>query len=500
MTAAAPLQSGPTPHEARGHGLPSGLTPAQARAQAAKLAEELGREVLRRDLLRFVVALKADYQAGWVHRVVCDRLQRFYREVKQGLSPRLILNLQPRAGKSLLSSIAFPAWLLGREPTWEVVVASYSKDLSTDFSVKARDLTNVEEYRRIFPDFEPHPFDNTKSKWATRQGGSYLAVGVGGPLTGRGAHALIIDDTVKNREDAESRAERERVWHWYTSTAYTRLAQGGGVLVLQTRWHEDDLCGRLIAQAKEDPKADKWEVLNIPAIALEDEEWLTSAGTFVRRQGEPLHAQRRSVEELRRTEATLGPYDWSSLYMGSPIPAGGAIFKSEWLRHYQALPDRMDRTILSVDATFKDTGSSFVVLQVWGKLGPNLYLIDQVRRKMGFQDTVAALLSLNTAHRPSGIYIEDKANGPAILDNLRAQVGGMVAVEPRGSKVARAHAVTAYWQAGNVWLPPMRVSWMPAFVAEVLSFPAAPNDDQVDCMTQAITEGLIGKTFRAWTY
>lgn len=472
----------------------------QARRDAARLSEELVRESKKRDLLYFVVATHPKYQSGWVHRVVCDRLNRFFRDVRAGKRPRLILNLPPRAGKSLLSSIEFPSWVLGQEPSWEVVVASYAADLSTGFSVKARDLTTTPEYKDTFPDFAPHPFDNTKAKWATRQGGSYTAVGVGGVLTGKGANILIIDDTVKNRVEAESKAERERVWGWYTSTAYTRLLPGGGVLVLQTRWHEDDLCGRLIRQSQEDPKADRWDVLNIPAIAVEDEVWETSAGTFLRAAGEPLHPQRYSLAELAKIQATLGPYDWASLYMGNPIPAGGAIFKREWIRHYTALPAKLDKVILSLDATFKDTGGSYVTLQIWGKAGPNLYLIDQVRRKMGFLETVKQARAMQAAYHPHAIYIEDKANGSAIIDTLKAELGGVIPVLPKGSKTARAHAVTGQWESGNVWLPPLTVPWVGGFVAEVLAFPAAPNDDQVDAMTQAISEGLVGRAFRAWNY
>lgn len=297
-------------------------------------------------------------------------------------------------------------------------------------------------------------------------------------------NCAIIDDPFKDRASADSPTIRQNVWDWYTSTLYTRLAPGGGVLIINTRWHMADLSGRLLEAAARG-EGDHWRVVNFPAIATEDE--------LHRRAGEALHPERYPLEQLLAIKKALGTRDWEALYQQRPTPDGGAIFKSEWLRFWlpKDLPEQFDQLLISWDMTFKDgDDTDFVVGQVWGRKGADRYLLDQVRRRMGFTDTVAAFRAL-AAKWPGAArkLVEDKANGPAVIDALKHAVPGIIPVEPDGSKTARAHAVTTFFEAGNVLLPhPEHCPWAREYVAELTQFPGAPHDDQVDATTQALRD------------
>ena len=312
--------------------------------------------------------------------------------------------------------------------------------------------------------------------------GVYRSAGVGGGITGMGGDIVIIDDPFKDRAAADSAAIRQNVWDWYTSTLYTRLAPGGGVLLINTRWHTDDLAGRLLAAAGRG-EGDAWRVVNFPAIAEADEPH--------RKIGEALHPARYPLDQLLAIKKALGTRDWNALYQQHPTPDGGAIFKEDWLKFYTPpdLPKDFDQLLISWDMAFKaGAETDFVVGQVWGRRGADFFLLDQTRARMGFTDTAAAFRAL-AAKWPGAArkLVEDKANGPAVIDALKHAVPGIIPVEPDGSKTARAHAVTTYFEAGNVHLPsPELFPWVRDFVSELLQFPAAAHDDQVDAMTQAL--------------
>jgi predicted phage terminase large subunit-like protein len=323
--------------------------------------------------------------------------------------------------------------------------------------------------------------------------GVYRSAGVGGGITGMGGDILNIDDPVKDYQEAQSPTVRQAVWDWYTSTAYTRLSPGGGVLLTMTRWHKDDLAGRLLRRMSEGD-GDQWEVISFPAIATHDESH--------RKEGEPLHPERWNLEYLRQIKATLGSFQWSALYQQSPMADGGNIFKEEWLQFYHPheLPERFDECLQSWDMAFKEKeDSDFVVGQVWGRKNANLYLLDQVRARLSFTGTAQAVVELSRKWPGAHLkLIEDKANGPAVMDSLKDAVSGFRPVEPYGNKVARAHAVTPTWESGNVYLPhPSIASWVRGFIDELVGFPAEAYDDQVDAMTQAVKE-LHGSPMAIW--
>lgn len=451
----------------------------------ARIENELARRAARSDFSRFVLYMDPTYLMGWVHKEICETLDQFYEDIKNKKSPRLIICMPPRSGKSQLVSRMFPAYLFGRNPDMEIIATAYGLDLVSSFNKDVQRIIDSEEYASVFPDTSlSHGNGAYKRTSETFEivdhKGTYLSAGVGGGITGHGADCLIIDDPIKDRANADSARVREGLWNWYTSTAYTRLSSGGGVIVMATRWHTDDLTGKLITKMKEGT-GDNFKVINYPAIAEHDEKY--------RKAGEALHPERFSLERLEQTRINVGSRDWASLYQQHPVPDGGAIFKIDTFKRWNEsnIPPRFDQVIGSWDMTFKDSASSdYVVGQVWGRKGVNLYLLDLVRGQWDFTKTIEIFSILaqkwtNVTHW----LIEDKANGTAIISVLKKHIHGITPIQPNESKQERAYAVTPMIEAGNVYIPES-ASWLTSFEDEILNFPSAAHDDQVDSMTQAL--------------
>ena len=452
-------------------------------------------ELSRTNLMAFVKATMPSYDIGWVHREICGQLMRFFVKVKKKESPRLIITMPPRHGKSQLVSRHFPSWGLGVDPDTSIIAASYSARLAKRFNKNVQNIIESDIYREIFPNTsftersEKVRFVKRRKTYVKTMEffevpgfeGSLRSVGVEGGITGMGADILIIDDPFKDRKSADSPTVRESVWDWYTSTAYTRLSPGGGVLVTVTRWHENDLVGRLVDAMKQEG-GDQWEIINYPAIAERDEPH--------RKKGEALHPGRYPLEMLLRIKHNIGSYDWGSLYQQHPTPRGGGVFKAKWIRHWTECPKVFDRVIQSWDFTFKDSENSDNVSgQVWGQLGSNFYLLDNDTDRMDFVSQVRAMQRMSSKW-PDALekIVEDKANGPAIISAIGSRIPGIVPYTPRGSKTARAYSVSPLFEAGNVYLPPMDEEhpWVKKYVDELLAFPNAEHDDQVDSTTQAL--------------
>jgi hypothetical protein len=247
------------------------------------------------------------YVTGAHHAVVCDALEA----VERGEIKRLMVFQPPRHGKSELVSKRFPAWYLGRNPKRQIISASYGQDLASDFGREVRNILTSPEYRALFPGITVASDSAARNRWHTNQGGSYVAAGVGTAITGRGADILNIDDPLKDRSEADSETVRNGVWNWYTSTAYTRLMPGGSVIVTLTRWHEDDLAGRLLAAQEQG--GDQWHVISMPAINAD---------------GEALWPARYPITALEGIRTAIGPRDWSALYQQDPRPLDGNLFKT----------------------------------------------------------------------------------------------------------------------------------------------------------------------------
>ena len=460
----------------------------------------------REGLLAFTVRTKPNYRIGEVHEVIASALE----DVEAGIIDRLIITVPPRHGKSELASIRFPAWCLGRHPEWSIIACSYGAHLAYGFSRKARNVVKSAEW----------PFESQLAKdfrgvqqWGMDAGGQYMAAGVGGPITGSGADVLIIDDPVKNADEADSEVFRESNWEWYKETAYPRLQAGGRIVVIGTRWHEDDLIGRLLAESEEDEDKDTWHVIDLPAIAEERDDG--KPDPLGREIGEPLWPEGMPLKDLQRRRANMSVRAWRAQFQCTPLSNEGNKFKRKDIRYWHPIGHEMpavkwktldgkigftpsvplpvvyDKTNQSWDMTFKETKSgSFVVGQVWAKTGPNAYLLDQVRNRWDFVESVRAVQSVSRKW-PTVVkkLIEDKANGSAIVNYLERKIPGLVLVNPEGGKEQRATAVEGFWEAHNVFIPhPDLYDWVEPFIAELIGFPTAKNDDQVDAMSQALID------------
>ena len=454
------------------------------------LKEILRRSLARQTLLGFTLYTFPEYQAGWVHEEICQKLDEFLDKVRRKESPRLMLTMPPRSGKTEIASRRFPAYVLGRYPDTSIIATSYSSNLASRNNRDVQRVMDNNLYLNLFPDSTlSGKNSNNKNQTYLRNSdifevvghkGVYKSAGVGAGITGMGGDILIVDDVFKDRQEADSPTIRDKVYNWYTSTLYTRLSPGGGILIILTRWHVDDICGRLLEKDKD---AKQWEVIEYPAIATHDEPH--------RKKGEALHPERYPLEELLRIKSDVGSRDWEALYQQHPTIDGGAVFKKEWIKHWTTLPDKFDTMLTSWDMTFKATDTTdYVVGQVWGRKGADCYFIDQVRKRMSFTDTIHEFVKLSNKH-PKALkkLVEDKANGPAVIDVLKKHVQGIVPIVPKESKVARAYAVTPMWEAGNVYIPsPIICPWIEDYMTELTNFPVVAHDDQVDATTQALRE------------
>lgn len=305
-----------------------------------------------------------------------------------------------------------------------------------------------------------------------------ISTGIGGSITGQGADCLIIDDPIKNAKEALSKTIRENIWSEWESTLSTRLHDGASVIVIMTRWHEDDLIGRLLATSPYN-----WQRIRLPAVAEDYDDMLG------REIGEPLCPELGydlNWANLKKRE--VGSRTWASLFQQRPSPEQGAIFQRDWIQYVNTPPAKYDSLVMSWDFTFKDADTSdYVVGQVWQKTGSEFYCIDQVRAQMDFTQSVQAVVNLKNKYpRCRTILIEDKANGPAIINTLKQKVSGIIPITPRESKVARAFAVTPYFEAGNIYYR-NGIPHLNDMVEELVSFPNSKHDDTVDATTQALS-------------
>lgn len=486
----------------------AGLTPAQVQAvldrmspgDLAALQERIPRTAVRQDPAaggpaEFAATMDVGFRSPPHVTLLSDAIRRTVEDGIAGTGPgRLIVSMPPRVGKSFLSSIITPAWYLERYPDRQVILATHDSNLSTSFGRKVRDLLARNEGRlqaRLAQGV------TAASEWETTLGGGMLSRGVGGSITGRGGHLFLIDDPIKDFRDAHSPAYRKAQWEWWLSTAQTRLEPGAAVVVVATRWHEDDLTGRLMSDEWEgDP--DEWEVLRVPALADRDDDPLG------RKAGEPLTLA--SIDETAEVAAGrwakirkgTSSYLWNGLYQQDPKEPDGTLLKRDWWRWYTRDGDvyvlgddtvRRDdmRIVQSWDLAFTDKATSdFVVGQVWGQWKGTRILLDQTRGRMDFPNTKTAMRAAHAKWpETSATWVENKANGPALIAELKTEIAGLLPHDPKDSKLQRVYAVQPIVEAGSVWLP-HGASWSREFVDECAHFPTGTHDDQVDAMTQAL--------------
>ena len=408
-------------------------------------------------------------------KYLCSALQ----EVANGNLRKLIITMPPRHGKSMTLAEYFPAWFLGRHPEKKIIYTTYQQNLASDYGRKVRNQLLSPEFAMTFPNCTISTDSTASHRFSTEQGGIYYAVGRGAAITGKGAHIFICDDMFKDHKEAASKRIREYVKDFYRTVAKTRLEKDAAEILCGTRWHEDDLIGWVLQEFKDQ----NWMKVDFPA---EDESKDDDD------EKKWLWPEMFSPERYLEAKKTLGPYFWNALFQQRPSPAEGNILKKKHWRFWNELPPKMDFILQSWDMTFKDVESatSYVVGQVWGKSGPHCYLVDQFRAKAGFRETIKAVLNVTEKHpRAKKKFIEDKANGPAVIDVLKQEIPGIIPVSPKGTKVERANAVTYLLEGGNLYLPnPTLNPWVEDFIVECTEFPNGKNDDQVDAMTQALSQ------------
>lgn len=420
------------------------------------------------------------------HTFLCDTIQEFVeRESDFPMGEFLILNTPPQVGKSTTVTECVPSWYKMRHPDSGVIIISYGDDLAQRFG--RANLNKIKQFGSIFGVEE----NKTKATAAEVELKGHklqmISRGLKSPLTGYTGNLIVIDDPIKNREDADSEKKRDSLWEEFNDSIMTRLGKGDKLILIMTRWHEDDLAARIM---KEYPE--RTTVVNIPCEADSEDDPLG------RQIGEPICPEigrdKAWVEDKKSTVTTeQGMRTWNALYQGRPSAREGNMLKREWWQYYNRSDyddGRLvfDNMLLSVDAAFKDgEKNDYVALEVWGKKGPRIYLVDLYNEHLNFPDTIRKIRLIKAKYPNAFItLIEDKANGTGVIQMLKKDVMGIIPVTPDASKESRVNAVAPVIEAGNVYLPNDK-SFTFKFIDQCASFPNGKHDDMVDAMTQALS-------------
>ena len=450
------------------------------------LTSELARREASKSLLGYNVYTQPGYIPSRFHKYLCDTIEEFMNRPQPNGFDILLLSTPPQHGKSSTVTESLPAYWLGKHPDKKWMVASYNTDFASNFGRKNRQKCQAFNKDIFGDDFrlEDSPCNNIE--FYTPQGGGVYSAGILAGLTGHTADCFLIDDPIKTRQEAESSTTKEAIWGEYLSSVRTRIKPGGKLIVIQTRWAEDDLFGT-IAQTEKNVTA-----INIPC---ECEDPLT----------DPLHRHLGDAlcPEIGRGNAWLqsfkqvytgkqGQRAWTSLYQGHPTQLEGDLIKRGWWHFYESPPDDIPYKVISVDAAFKDSDENdFVAIQVWGKKNGNYYLLDYLKEHLNFVQTVAAIRSKAHDYPDTWyILIEDKANGSAIINVLSSEFDNIVPVTPNGGKESRVNAVLPTIEAGKVWLPQYQ-AYSRDFVDSCAAFPNGEHDDDVDAMSQALNRMIF---------
>lgn len=445
-------------------------------------------DIMRDDFATFAMRAIAeveptlDLQWNWHHDLLVDRLIA----LAHGDSKRLLVCVPPRSLKSLICSVAYPAWLLGRDAALAVACVSYAQPLGEGFARQCRTVMEAGFYKSTFSTRLARERRAVEDYWTTG-GGRRITTSVGGTFTGRGGDFIILDDPMKP-EEALSDAGRRAVLDWLRNTLMSRLnsKKDGRILVVMQRLHEQDLAATLIEQGG-------WELLSLPAIAADDEvhHYTTMFGAESARRatGEALHPAREPLAVLEQLRAGMGALTFSAQYLQAPVAAGGNLIKRAWFRTYApADVVKLDRTVQSWDTALTAShGSDYSVGLTWGTRGKDIFLLDVVRERLEFPDLRRAVVRASDRWKPAAILIEDRGSGTSLVQDLVA--GGVRTVKPIPAlrdKLSRAAGASLPIEQGQVYLPE-HAAWLDTFLAEVCAFPVGRHDDQVDAMSQALS-------------
>lgn len=464
----------------------------------------------------FVRLMYPDWELADFQLELIDALDKLEKD-ELGAN-NLLITMPPRHAKSTFGTVLFPSYYMARNPSRYVMSCSYNSQLATDFGRQVRSVVENKQINQAFPDFTLSTESRAADVWRTDIGGAYFAVGVGGTTSGRPANLLLVDDPIKSREDAESMTQRNKTWNYYASALSTRLQpEGDGTvskqIIILTRWHPDDLAGRLMDS--EDWKEGRWKHINFPAIKsvpgakvsrrmlpekdpryVSPEEYRAlSPGkrNVVASEDEaPLWPDRFPLEDLKRRQR-LNPREFASLYQQQPYIEGGNLIRTEWWQNYpkDLAPEKFVSLVITADTAFKKTETAdYSVLVVAGvDTNGDMYIVDLLRGKWDFPELKQRMIRLNNHWRGKGLramYIEDKASGQSLIQELKRESGmSVIPYKVVNDKVARTNSVLPIIEGGRVFLPE-ESPWLDDFIDEAVSFPNGNHDDQVDAIVMAI--------------
>jgi predicted phage terminase large subunit-like protein len=442
------------------------------------LRQKIEQEGARTNFMRFVKAVWPEFVEGPHHLRTSEKFQKFSTEK----ACRLIINMPPRHTKSEFASYLFPAWMMGINPKLKIIQATHTGELAVRFGRKIRNLMNTKEYKRIFPGVTLRTDNQAAGRWETNHGGEYFAAGVGGAITGRGADLLIIDDP-HSEQDALSETAMDNAYEWYTSGPRQRLQPGGSIAIVMTRWSQKDLTAQLVKKMG-DLKADKWDVIEFPAILDDDDE----------ENRKPIWPQYWKLDELDKVKASLVPSKWNAQWQQNPTYDGTSIIKREWWRVWDKpnIPDCYFR-IQTYDTAFsKKETADYSVISTWGIFYPNegrephIILLDVEKGRWDFPELKKKAMENLRYHDPELVIIEAKATGMPLIHELRRAGIHATAFSPnRGQdKHVRVNTVAPIFEAGHVWRSDD--DWAIEMMEECAAFPFGEHDDMVDAMTLAL--------------
>jgi len=455
-----------------------------------KMVDELGvrrqNKLAYDDLIDFCKAMMPDFIVGKHHRILADMLMA----IERGDKDRVCVNIPPRHGKSQLVSIFYPAWFLGRNPNKKVMMVSHTTDLAVDFGRKVRNLIATPEYKTIFPVTKLAVDSKSAGRWNTSAGGEYYACGVGSALAGRGADLLLVDDPHSEQDVINGNfSVFEKAYEWYTFGARTRLMPGGRVAIIQTRWHMDDLTGRVVKDMSQNERSDQFEVVEFPAI-LEVVDPETKE--LVEK---PLWPEFFDLEALLRTKASMPTFQWNAQYQQEPTAEEAALVKREWWNLWMSEePPSCEYIIMSLDAAAeKHNRADFTALTTWGVFfyeeenAYNIILLNSIKKRLEFPELKELAMEEYQYWEPDSFIVEKKSSGVALYQEMRRMGLPVSEYTPHrgsGDKLARLNSVSDIVASGLCWVPQTR--WAEEVVEEIAGFPFMSNDDLVDSTVMAL--------------
>jgi predicted phage terminase large subunit-like protein len=451
-----------------------------------ELAQRRANQLAHDDLIEFCKRMQSDFIVGKHHRLLADMLMA----IEQGDKDRICVNIPPRHGKSNLVSIMYPAWFLGRNPNKKVMMVSHTTDLAVDFGRKVRNMIATEEYSAIFPTVKLAVDSKSAGRWNTNTGGEYYACGIGSSIAGRGADLLLVDDPHSEQDVINGNFETfSKAYDWFTFGARTRLMPGGRVAIIQTRWHMDDLTGRVTKDMGQNERADQYEVVEFPAILdIDDEE----TGEMIQK---PLWPEFFDLEALLRTKASMPSFQWNAQYQQEPTAEEAALVKREWWQMWeQGDPPSCEYIIMSLDAAAETHNrADFTALTTWGVFlnedneAYNIILLNSIKKRMEFPELKDLAMEEYAEWEPDAFIVEKKSSGTALYQEMRRMGLPVSEYTPHrgsGDKLARLNSVSDIVASGLVWVPPTR--WAEEVIEEIAGFPFMSHDDLVDSTVMAL--------------